>query len=104
MELLQPTHPPHRDLAGDGFYGFSSLGIHRAVSSRSGMHHIVEEAGNDKLHVAVGKSVERTVALLQWAFKRFGCREICILHVHQPSHVIPTLCKSVSEYFSLMGS
>ncbi|XP_062173012.1 U-box domain-containing protein 33-like isoform X2 [Alnus glutinosa] len=91
MELLQPTHPPHCDLAGDGFYGFSSLGIHRAVSSRSGMHHIVEEAGNDKLHVAVGKSVERTVALLQWAFKQFGCREICILHVHQPSHVIPTL-------------
>lgn len=89
MELLQPTHPPHRDLAS--FYGFSSLGLNGGVSSRSGLPQIVEEAGNDKVYVAVGKSVERAVALLQWTFKRFGGREICIFHVHQPSHAIPTL-------------
>ncbi|KAJ0083498.1 hypothetical protein Patl1_30903 [Pistacia atlantica] len=32
------------------------------------------------------------VSLLHWSFKRFGSgREFCILHVHQPSPLIPTL-------------
>uniref|UniRef100_A0A6V7QUB4 Uncharacterized protein n=1 Tax=Ananas comosus var. bracteatus TaxID=296719 RepID=A0A6V7QUB4_ANACO len=44
-----------------------------------------------RLHVAVGRSPEKTLGLLRWAFRRFGCREIGLVHVHQPSPVIPTL-------------
>ncbi|KAG6681474.1 hypothetical protein I3842_13G094400 [Carya illinoinensis] len=96
MELLQPSHPPHHSLAGDQFHGLSSpssfrFGFHQEVSSRSCLPEMVEEAGDEKVHLAVGKSVDRAVALLQWSFKRFRNREICILHVHQPSHAIPTL-------------
>lgn len=41
--------------------------------------------------VAVGKSIEKTVSLLQWTFQHFGVGDVCLLHVHQPSPVIPTL-------------
>ncbi|PSR86705.1 Serine/threonine-protein kinase [Actinidia chinensis var. chinensis] len=53
------------------------------------MPEIVEEGG-DRIHVAVGKSVDKAIALLRWSFERFRNREICILHVHQPSPFIPT--------------
>ncbi|KAK3001632.1 hypothetical protein RJ639_021542 [Escallonia herrerae] len=90
MELLRPFNPPGP--AGNYFSGFSPPvnlrhGFDRATSQ---LPESVEEA-NDKVYVAVGKSVEKAVALLQWAFQRFGNREICILHVHQPSPLIPTL-------------
>lgn len=45
----------------------------------------------DRVYVAVGKSVEKAVSLLQWTVGRFKDQEICILHVHQPSPLIPTL-------------
>uniref|UniRef100_A0A2N9ECU7 Uncharacterized protein n=2 Tax=Fagus sylvatica TaxID=28930 RepID=A0A2N9ECU7_FAGSY len=99
MELLQPSHSPHHDIATNSLYGFSSgsvhgFGFHRDMSSRSQLPDIMEEAGDHEIvHVAVGKSVERAVALLQWTVNNFGRQEICVLHVHQPSHVIPTLCK-----------
>ncbi|KAK2985031.1 hypothetical protein RJ640_015628 [Escallonia rubra] len=90
MELLRPFNPPGP--AENYFSGFSPPanfrhGFDRATSQ---LPESVEE-GNDKVYVAVGKSVEKAVALLQWAFQRFGNREICILHVHQPSPHIPTL-------------
>lgn len=54
---------------------------------------IVEEegGGEDKVYVAVGKNWEKATSLLQWTFQQFGGGEICILHIHQPSPVIPTL-------------
>nr|GMD73478.1 U-box domain-containing protein 33-like [Ipomoea batatas] len=48
------------------------------------------EANNNKVYVAVGKSFEKAVVLLQWACRTFGNSQICILHVHQPSPWIPT--------------
>ncbi|KAK4440853.1 U-box domain-containing protein 33 [Sesamum alatum] len=48
-----------------------------------------EAAGT--VHVAVGKSVEKTVALLQWTIRMFPGWEICLLHVQRPSPLIPTL-------------
>lgn len=104
MELLHPSHSPHHDIATNSLYGFSSgsvhgFGFHRDTSSRSQLPDIMEEAGDHEIvHVAVGKSVERAVALLQWTVNNFGRQEICVLHVHQPSHTIPTLCK-VSLFF-----
>ncbi|KAL8501716.1 hypothetical protein ACS0TY_021004 [Phlomoides rotata] len=48
-------------------------------------------AGGGAVHVAVGKSVDKTVALLRWTFSMFPGQEICLLHVHRPSLLIPTL-------------
>ncbi|PIN24369.1 Serine/threonine protein kinase [Handroanthus impetiginosus] len=47
--------------------------------------------GGVTVHVAVGKSVEKAVALLQWTFSTFPGQDICLLHVHRPSPLIPTL-------------
>ncbi|KAL3850684.1 hypothetical protein ACJIZ3_012566 [Penstemon smallii] len=44
-----------------------------------------------KVYVAVGKSVDKTVSLLQWTFRTFHGQEVCLLHVHRPSPLIPTL-------------
>ncbi|KAI4334520.1 hypothetical protein L6164_019203 [Bauhinia variegata] len=93
MELLKPSHPPQHVATGETFYGFSlpsslPLGLHGLATS-----HAVEaiEECDEKVHVAVGKTVQKAVNLLQWAFTHFRNREILILHVHQPSSVIPTL-------------
>ncbi|KAI7755368.1 hypothetical protein M8C21_004308, partial [Ambrosia artemisiifolia] len=52
---------------------------------------IIGNNDDDKVYVAVGKSVEKAVSLFHWTFRRFKDKEICILYVHQPSPLIPTL-------------
>ena len=100
MELMQPYH----GLAAEPTSGFfSPVGFRRGFDSpaaNSQLSEIFEETsggggggGFDKVHVAVGKSVEKAVSLLRWSVKQFGGRELCILHVHQPAQHIPTLCK-----------
>ncbi|KAL6967509.1 hypothetical protein U1Q18_033318 [Sarracenia purpurea var. burkii] len=94
MEVLSPTHPPGP--AGDRFSGFSPPTSFQhgfdwtSRTATSQLPEIVEENGL-RIHVAVGRSVDKSVALLQWTFRQFGSAEICILHVHQPSPRIPTL-------------
>ncbi|CAN6695927.1 unnamed protein product [Malus baccata var. baccata] len=98
MELVQPSHPHHGPVA-ESLSGFSSpvsfrRGFDRPATSSSQSLEIFEEdggGGGDKVHVAVGKSVEKALSLLRWTFKHFGCKEICLLHVHKPSQHIPTL-------------
>ncbi|XAR58997.1 Ubiquitin--protein ligase [Bertholletia excelsa] len=94
MELLSPTHPPGP--AGYQFHGFSpatnfrhGFDRRKARMAVSQLPEIVKDAGG-KVHVAVGKSFDKSVELLRWAFQRFGSREICVVHVHQPSPLIPT--------------
>ncbi|KAF8402902.1 hypothetical protein HHK36_010994 [Tetracentron sinense] len=94
MELLNPS--PAAGLIGDHFAGLSSPTNSRHGFDResrivaSQLPEIVEEGGY-RVHVAVGKSIERTVGLLHWTFQRSGNREIGLVHVHQPSPTIPTL-------------
>lgn len=108
MELLSPTHPPGR------FPGFSPPESFRQGFTRASrtatfqVPEIVEESGSGSgggvVHVAVGKSVGKAVSLLNWTLGRFGGWEICLLHVHQPSPLIPTLCNSplsLSPKFSM---
>ncbi|KAJ8770975.1 hypothetical protein K2173_022876 [Erythroxylum novogranatense] len=98
LELIKPVHPLHPNMGREPISELSSIGglqfgFRRTVSSK--LEDIVEErnssGGGEKVYVAVGKSVEKAVSLLQWVLKRYRSLEICILHVHQPSHVIPTL-------------
>jgi hypothetical protein len=49
----------------------------------------------NKLHLAVGKSLHKTTTLLQWTFNHFKNQEIVLIHLYQPSPVIPTLCKFI---------
>ncbi|EPS61211.1 hypothetical protein M569_13590, partial [Genlisea aurea] len=43
------------------------------------------------LHLASRKPAEKAAALLRWSFGAFPGHEICLLYVHRPSTVIPTL-------------
>lgn len=49
---------------------------------------------SDTVYVAVGKDVEESKLTLTWALQNFPRNKICILHVHQPSKMIP-LSKSM---------
>ncbi|KAK2643096.1 hypothetical protein Ddye_024859 [Dipteronia dyeriana] len=99
MEVLRPAFRAHqepgRERFSGEFYG-GAAAVAAAVASR--LPEIVEEGGGEeKVYVAVGKCSVKDLSLLQWTFKRFGGggggggREICLLHVHQPSPFIPTL-------------
>ncbi|XP_059660732.1 U-box domain-containing protein 33-like [Cornus florida] len=94
MEILSPSHPPGP--SADGFSGFSSPdnfrhGFDRTNCSVASQSPEIVEHGGDRVHVAVGKSVDKAVSLLQWAFRHFANLEICLVHVHRPSPLIPTL-------------
>ncbi|KAK6163204.1 hypothetical protein DH2020_000068 [Rehmannia glutinosa] len=91
-EICAPTDPPviqplgrgHRLIIGRNHRnggGFPAVG----EFSRAGGW------GGDAVHVAVGKSVEKTAALLRWSISMFSGKEIVLLHVHRPSPLIPTL-------------
>lgn len=93
MELLNPAH---RDpIPGPSF----GPRVDRPANTQ--FPESAEETGGfnageqDKVFIAVGKSVEKAVNLLQWTLKRFGGKNICLLHVHQPSPLIPTLSKDL---------
>uniref|UniRef100_A0A1D1Y0E0 RING-type E3 ubiquitin transferase n=1 Tax=Anthurium amnicola TaxID=1678845 RepID=A0A1D1Y0E0_9ARAE len=91
MELLSPSPPPRP--AADRFAPPPSpasfdVGIPRARRSRPPDH---PEAAADIVHVAVGRSVEKGAGLVEWAIRQFGCREMGLVHVQQPSITIPTL-------------
>ncbi|OVA18352.1 Protein kinase domain [Macleaya cordata] len=108
MELLNPSPPPQP--IGDYFAGFvspvnfnlnhfDSGNCMAAPPPRLPEFYHQGEGGSggggggcdDKVYVMVENSIERTVALLHWTFRQFRNREICLVHVYQPSSTIPTL-------------
>ncbi|XP_019263348.1 PREDICTED: U-box domain-containing protein 33-like isoform X2 [Nicotiana attenuata] len=96
MELLTPSPPPLTH-PSNSLSGFSSMATYRRGFYRTSQiitpqtREIVEEQNEPKVYIAVGKSVNKNVALVQWACKTFGNSEICIFHVLEPSPYIPTL-------------
>ncbi|KAH6814124.1 hypothetical protein C2S51_023142 [Perilla frutescens var. frutescens] len=82
--LSRPPRPAEDFHSGLAFRN----GFHRPMSS---VMREIEVGGGDTVHVAVGKSVEKTAALLLWTFSMFPGQEICLIHVHRPSPLIPTL-------------
>ncbi|KAJ0979499.1 hypothetical protein J5N97_014973 [Dioscorea zingiberensis] len=91
MELLSPTSPPRP--AADRFAetppraSLLSALIPTVASPSLG----TGDGSERRVYVAVGKSPEKTAALLRWTFRHFRCKEVWLLHVHQPSLTIPTL-------------
>ncbi|KAF5197153.1 hypothetical protein FRX31_013259 [Thalictrum thalictroides] len=53
---------------------------------------VVEE----KLYVAVSKDVKDCKPTVLWVLKHFEGRKICLLHVHQPSQMIPMRSSNLS--------
>ncbi|KAG5231362.1 hypothetical protein OIU76_005798 [Salix suchowensis] len=43
----------------------------------------------EKIFVALGKSVKECKSMLVWALQNSGGKRICIIHVHQPAELIP---------------
>ena len=106
MELLTPSCPPSPVLSPESLSGFSSpasFGRGFRRESISQLPEIVEEDGSNKVHVAVGKSAEKAISLLNWTFRQFEGKEVRLLHVYQPSQLIPTHCESFFLSFGLMG-
>ncbi|KAL2899004.1 U-box domain-containing protein 33 [Bienertia sinuspersici] len=108
MQLLTPLPLPdptvdRHSRSSSSSSSMASYGaeLERLTSLNSRLCHIHEEKedGEDegtqrmkfKVYVAVGRSTEKTVSLLQWAFRNFRNSEFCLVHVHQPSPSIPTL-------------
>lgn len=91
MELLSPSqhHPLH-------LYVPTGHPISAFSPATSPVPSEAMAECDETVHVAVGKSPDKSLNLLQWTFNRFRNSQICILHVHQPSPLIPTLCKSDS--------
>ncbi|KAL4340773.1 hypothetical protein GQ457_08G001140 [Hibiscus cannabinus] len=93
MELLNPTHqdPTREPISRPSFM----RRVERPASTQ--FPELAEETGGfgagekDKVFVAVGRSVEKAVNLLHWTLSQFDGKDICLLHVHQPSPLIPTL-------------
>lgn len=81
MEILSPSPPPSPCPAVD-----DQLRLRLRCGGRR-----EQNLGEAWVHVAVGRSPEKTLGLLRWALRRLGCGRIALLHVHQPSPLIPTL-------------
>ncbi|KAL6508955.1 hypothetical protein OROHE_021514 [Orobanche hederae] len=63
---------------------------HRTIENLHSGFSPAQMVGGDAVHVAVGKSMEKTIALLQWTFSMFSGHEIVLIHVHRPSTFIST--------------
>ncbi|KAL2550487.1 U-box domain-containing protein 33 [Forsythia ovata] len=50
----------------------------------------------NRVYVAVGKNVKEGKSLLSWAVKRFEGRSVCLLHVHQPTHLVSLVDRKLS--------
>ncbi|KAG4972360.1 hypothetical protein JHK85_038781 [Glycine max] len=84
MELLKPLHPHHAPILRIPFHAVPS-------SSSSQSQSQVPLPMISKVHVAVGKSLDKVVPLLRWTLNHFRNAEIVIVHAYQPSLTIPTL-------------
>ncbi|KHN33388.1 U-box domain-containing protein 33 [Glycine soja] len=84
MELLKPLHPHHAPILRIPFHAVPS-------SSSSSSQSKVPLPMISKVHVAVGKSLDKAVPLLRWTLNHFRNAEIVIVHAYQPSLTIPTL-------------
>lgn len=91
MALVTPI-PAMGERAGSmRFHGIGSPG---SRSSRSGiMDEPVSRLIEEKIFVAVDKHVAKSKSTLIWALQNTGGKKICLIHVHQPSQMIP-----VSKY------
>lgn len=93
MALVTPI-PAMSERAGSmRFHGITTT----SPGSRSSRSSVTEEPVSrlieEKIFVAVDKHVAKSKCTLVWALQNTGGKKICVVHVHQPSQMIP-----VSKY------
>ncbi|CAH8300948.1 unnamed protein product [Eruca vesicaria subsp. sativa] len=89
MALVTPI-PAMSERAGSmRFHGITSPGSRSSRSSltEEPLSRLIEE----KIFVAVDKHVAKSKSTLIWALQNTGGKKICIIHVHQPSQMIPVM-------------
>ncbi|KAJ6675352.1 hypothetical protein OIU85_011506 [Salix viminalis] len=59
------------------------------ASGREIVEEPVARVIEEKIFVALGKSVKECKSMLVWALQNSGGKRICIIHVHQPAELIP---------------
>ncbi|CAN8286201.1 unnamed protein product [Cochlearia groenlandica] len=89
MALVTPI-PAMGERAGSmRFHGIGSPG---SRSSRSSiMDEPVSRLIEEKIFVSVDKYVAKSKSTLIWALQNTGGKKICLIHVHQPSQMIPVM-------------
>uniref|UniRef100_A0A0E0QVG7 RING-type E3 ubiquitin transferase n=1 Tax=Oryza rufipogon TaxID=4529 RepID=A0A0E0QVG7_ORYRU len=90
MEILSPSPPPSPGPASASASASGSA-MDSFIHRGAGWHFPRRDNVDARVHVAVGRSPEKTLGLLRWAFRRFACAQVVLVHVHQPSPLIPTL-------------
>ncbi|EEC66449.1 hypothetical protein OsI_32495 [Oryza sativa Indica Group] len=90
MEILSPSPPPSPGPASASASASGSA-MDSFIHRGAGWHFPRRDNVDARVHVAVGRSPEKTLGLLRWAFRRFACTQVVLVHVHQPSPLIPTL-------------
>lgn len=90
MAVMSPAPAITQQLCPMRFDGFRVPGN---MSSSTSREIVVEEPVarviEDKIYVAVGRSVKESKSILVWALQNSGGKRICIIHVHQPAQMIP---------------
>ncbi|XP_073260595.1 U-box domain-containing protein 33 isoform X1 [Populus alba] len=61
----------------------------KMASGREIVEEPVARVIEEKIFVAVGKSVKECKSMFFWALQNSGGKRICIIHVHQPAQMIP---------------
>ncbi|KAK2650289.1 hypothetical protein Ddye_017778 [Dipteronia dyeriana] len=70
----------------------SDFGLPGIMSGREAIaEEPVARVIEDKIYVAVGKHLKKSKSVLLWALQNSGGKRICIIHVHQPTQMIPVL-------------
>src|SRR5512136_2524594 len=100
MEILSPSPPPSPGPASASASASASA-MDSFIHRGAGWHFPRRDNVDARVHVAVGRSPEKTLGLLRWAFRRFACAQVVLVHVHQPSPLIPTLCTILVFQFLL---
>ncbi|CAI0472194.1 unnamed protein product [Linum tenue] len=93
MAVVSPV-PPITELGSP--LRLSEFGGSRKMNGRSCSSSASEVAPvarmiEEKIYVAVGKSVKESKSLLVWALQNSGGKKICLLHVHTPALMIPLM-------------
>ncbi|CDY37074.1 BnaA04g26520D [Brassica napus] len=91
MALVTPI-PAMSERAGSmRFHGMTTT----SPGSRSSRSSVTEEPLSrlieEKIFVAVDKHVAKSKSTLVWALQNTGGKKICVVHVHQPSQMIPVM-------------
>ncbi|KAJ4843644.1 hypothetical protein Tsubulata_020159 [Turnera subulata] len=97
MAVVSPVPAAIAQPASPATYGAFRAAVGNMAAAASSRREIVEEEVpparviEERIYVAVGRTVKESKSVLLWALQNSGGKRICILHVHQPAQMIPLM-------------